>query len=113
MERILASFPRFVGAGFGSLTTETFCRAFSAVFGARVSKSVFSGTAVCDCVAASTDAASPRARRLQRMDPRSGKSERGALSAPVERKAGVGHKLVRGEIDGLFTVEDRRSPRDS
>ena len=33
MERILASFPRFVGAGFGSLTTETFCRAFSAVFG--------------------------------------------------------------------------------
>ena len=33
MERILASFPRFAGAGFGSLTTETFCRAFSAVFG--------------------------------------------------------------------------------
>src|SRR5271166_4902918 len=55
MERILATFPRFVGAGFGSLTTETFCRAFSAVFGARVSKSVFSGTAVCDCVVANQE----------------------------------------------------------
>ena len=48
---MLASFPRLAGAEFVSLTTETFCRAFSAVFGAHVSKSVFGGTAVSDCLA--------------------------------------------------------------
>src|SRR5208337_628667 len=107
MERILASFPRFAGAGFGSLTTETFCRPFSAVFG-PASQSRFS-------VVRPSVTAWPPALTHRLQEPgdcsgwtRSGKSERGALSAPVERKAGVGHKLVRGEIDGLFTVEDRR-----
>ena len=69
-------------------------------FRARVSKSVFSGTAVSDCVAASTDASSPRAGHCSGRT-RSGKSERGALSAPVERKTGVGHELVRSAVYGV------------
>jgi hypothetical protein len=38
---------------------------------------------------------------------RSGKSERSALGAPVQRQAGVGHQLVGSKIGGLFAIEDR------
>src|SRR5208283_2547902 len=114
--RILASFPRLAGAEFVSLTTETFCRAFSAVFGAYVSKSVFGGTAVSDCLAGGSSVAagaSQPSRALQgRLDrlsrwTRSDESERSPLGAPVDRKTSVGHKLVRSKIGGLFAAEDR------
>src|SRR5271155_3908802 len=39
---------------------------------------------------------------------RSGEPERRALTAPIERQARVGDQLVRSEIGGLFSVEDRR-----